>query len=113
MTGRPPIYAIPLYKPCGHPGCEAKMQRGSGTYNAGFCARHGGRTNHRSAIVIPLPPMPPKDRPHVRVALVSCGTPHVSYAAPTVMRVSLSREPLCRLGAIDIDGHLGRGRAHG
>lgn len=88
---RPTEGPFPWYRRCGHPGCETKMHKNTSTYDAGFCAKHGGMAKGRE--IVRAEPLVAPERPGVRVVEVatisSCG----SAAGGGRAKVSLAREP--------------------
>ena len=84
---------MPWWKNCSHPGCTSRMHKNTSTYDAGLCAKHGGRHLGKAGTPPIAAPVVPVERPGVRVVEVatisSCG----SAAGGGRAKVSLAREP--------------------
>lgn len=88
---RPRTIDLPVFRTCSHPGCDKRMWRGSGTYDAMLCAEHGGKRIGKAA-VLPFVPEPEKPlRPGVRVVEVPYPTSNSGVALRA--KVSLVKEP--------------------
>jgi hypothetical protein len=85
---------LPSSRPCSHPGCKARMWKGSHTYDMGLCKLHGGAKVGRAEPSRYVPPEEAKPpRQGVRVATVVMAMAFSTNADQREAKVSLVREP--------------------
>lgn len=84
---------MPWLKACAHPGCKTRMHKNTTTYDAGFCARHGGRHLGKARVAPVAQPVAQPVRPGIREAEVTVAASSGSSSANWTARVSLPKEP--------------------
>ena len=84
---------MPWFKACAHPGCTSRMHKNTTTYDAGFCARHGGRHLGKAGAMPKAEPVVEANRPGIRVAEVTVAASSGSSSTNWTARVSLPKEP--------------------